>query len=136
MCSNRSRSLRRSLINQQFVAFYTFAGKRSQRTVNYQVNLTSKKFFQVFIHSKKLQSNRLCVVQDDKNVYIAVFRLFTSGIRPKKPCFQDWLSLEVIGYLSCHRLHTHVVALFRYVCKNTIFSRNCQTFVHFLRIYF
>ena len=97
MCSNRSLSLSGSLIYQNFVVFNTFFGKIFQCAFYHKIHTSVKKFFQVIPHSEKLKSDRLCVVKNYKNIYIACFRFLSTCKRSKKPSLQNWLIFKVFG---------------------------------------
>ena len=111
-----SWSLSGSLIDQDIITVNTLPGKRCQRTVNNQVDVSAKQLLQVFVHAEELQAYGLGMVKDYEYIHIAVLALLAPCIGAEEPSLQDGLRLEVFGYrllhcLIAHRLYTFVFHL-------------------------
>ena len=99
MCSNRSRSLGCSLIDQDFIAFNTFSGEIGQRSFLHKVDATVEQLLQVVPHAEELQADGLRVVKDDEDVDVAQRCLLAAGKGAEDPCLQDGLRLWTERYL-------------------------------------
>ncbi len=97
ICSRRPLSLIGSLINQLFIAIGSTDSKGKQSADFYNVHWAMEFILQIHNHCSMLQQANSFIIILDKNIYIAIWPLLSTGERAKQPCFQDGLSLEVIN---------------------------------------
>lgn len=81
---------------------------RAKCSFFHEVYLSPQLFLQFTMHTCiGEQTYRNATIEFHKKVYVGVLMLVTPCKRPKKPCLQYGLRLEVVDYHLCHGLLAH-----------------------------